>query len=118
MIEQNVAQAGSWWLEMPNQACVLDYGHGDETISIAAEFIASEARADGGTDLRFRTFPVSGTIVVLPTEVRLMSNNPEKIAALEKAGIRVVERVPAIVPPQATTEDYLRTKKEKMGHLL
>src|SRR4051812_37424157 len=73
LIERNVGQAGSWWLEMPNQACVLDYGHGDETVSIAAEFIASEARADGGTDLRFRTYPVSGTIAVLPTEVRLMS---------------------------------------------
>jgi hypothetical protein len=73
LIEQNVAQAGAWWLEMPNQACVLDYGHGDETVSIAAEFIASEARAGGGTDLRFRTFPVSGTGTVLPTEVRLMS---------------------------------------------
>jgi GTP cyclohydrolase II len=50
--------------------------------------------------------------------VRLMSNNPEKISALERSGIRVVERVPCIVPPSATTEDYLRTKKEKMGHLL
>lgn len=51
-------------------------------------------------------------------EVRLLSNNPDKIRALERAGIRVVERVPCIVPPSSTTEDYLRTKKEKMGHLL
>ena len=49
--------------------------------------------------------------------VRLMSNNPEKVAALERAGIQVVERVPCEVQPSAHTEQYLRTKKEKMGHL-
>lgn len=51
-------------------------------------------------------------------EVRLLSNNPDKINALERAGVRVVERVPCQVEPIATTEDYLRTKKEKLGHLL
>jgi GTP cyclohydrolase II len=50
--------------------------------------------------------------------VRLLSNNPDKISALERAGIQVVERVPCQVEPIATTEDYLRTKKEKLGHLL
>jgi GTP cyclohydrolase II len=50
--------------------------------------------------------------------VRLMSNNPEKIEALEKAGVTVTERVPCLVDPMDSTEDYLRTKKEKMGHLL
>ncbi len=50
--------------------------------------------------------------------VRLLSNNPAKIEALERAGVQVVERVPCIVPPLESTEDYLRTKKEKMGHLL
>jgi 3,4-dihydroxy 2-butanone 4-phosphate synthase / GTP cyclohydrolase II len=49
--------------------------------------------------------------------VRLMSNNPEKVSALERAGIEVVERVPCEVEPSAHTADYLRTKKEKMGHL-
>ncbi|HTB13390.1 MAG TPA: GTP cyclohydrolase II [Bryobacteraceae bacterium] len=50
--------------------------------------------------------------------VRLMSNNPEKIEALERAGVAVTERVPCLVTPLDSTEDYLRTKKEKMGHLL
>ena len=49
--------------------------------------------------------------------VRLLSNNPDKVAALEKAGIQVSERVPCEVPPSAHSEDYLRTKKEKLGHL-
>jgi GTP cyclohydrolase II len=50
--------------------------------------------------------------------VRLMSNNPEKIQALERAGVQVTERVPCLVAPSESTEDYLRTKKEKLGHLL
>jgi GTP cyclohydrolase II len=50
-------------------------------------------------------------------EVRLLSNNPAKVAALERAGIRVVERVPCEVEPHSDVENYLRTKKEKMGHL-
>ena len=51
------------------------------------------------------------------SEVRLLSNNPEKVAALERAGIKVVERVPCEVPASAHAEDYLRTKKQKLGHL-
>jgi len=50
--------------------------------------------------------------------VRLLSNNPDKVAAVEAAGVRVEERVPCIVPAIVSTESYLRTKKEKMGHLL
>jgi len=51
------------------------------------------------------------------TKVRLLSNNPDKVAALENAGIEVSERVPCEVPASAHTQDYLRTKKEKLGHL-
>jgi GTP cyclohydrolase II len=50
-------------------------------------------------------------------QVRLMSNNPDKVAALERGGIEVVERVPCEVEPSAHAEEYLRTKKKKMGHL-
>jgi GTP cyclohydrolase II len=50
--------------------------------------------------------------------VRLMSNNPDKIQALEQAGVHVTERVPCLVTPHESSEDYLRTKKEKLGHLL
>jgi len=49
--------------------------------------------------------------------VRLLSNNPDKVAALERAGIEVTERVPCEVAPSAHAESYLRTKKEKLGHL-
>jgi GTP cyclohydrolase II len=51
------------------------------------------------------------------TRVRLMTNNPAKIAALEAAGIQVVERISASVEPQESFEDYLKVKRDKMGHL-
>ncbi|HEX3660408.1 MAG TPA: GTP cyclohydrolase II [Acidobacteriaceae bacterium] len=49
--------------------------------------------------------------------VRLMTNNPDKVAALESAGVKVVERVSAEVPAQDSFEHYLRVKQEKMGHI-
>lgn len=51
------------------------------------------------------------------SQVRLITNNPEKVAALESAGIAVIERVSAEVEPQESFERYLRTKHEKMGHI-
>ena len=50
-------------------------------------------------------------------QVRLLSNNPDKVAALEQAGVEVVERVPCEVDVSPHAEDYLKTKKEKLGHL-
>lgn len=52
------------------------------------------------------------------TRVRLLSNNPHKVQALERAGIRVVERVPCQPAAGRGNRGYLRTKKKKMGHLL
>lgn len=50
--------------------------------------------------------------------VKLMSNNPDKVAQLERAGIRVVERVPCTPAISKHSRAYLRTKKEKLGHIL
>ena len=50
--------------------------------------------------------------------VRLLSNNPEKVSQLERNGIRVVERVPCQPPATKHSRAYLRTKLEKLGHLL
>jgi GTP cyclohydrolase II len=52
------------------------------------------------------------------TRVRLLSNNPDKVAALKRGGIDVTERVPCEPQPSAHAEGYLKIKKEKMGHLL
>jgi GTP cyclohydrolase II len=50
-------------------------------------------------------------------QVRLLSNNPDKLSALERAGIQVTERVPCEVAPTEYTHEYLKTKQEKLGHL-
>src|SRR6476469_4998189 len=51
-------------------------------------------------------------------KVKVISNNPDKLAALERAGLRIVERIPIEVPPEAPAAHYLQTKKTKLGHLL
>jgi len=51
-------------------------------------------------------------------QVRLLTNNPLKSAALELHGIQVVERVPLAVRPNSVNQRYLRTKADRMGHLL
>src|SRR5881394_656623 len=50
-------------------------------------------------------------------KVRVISNNPGKLAALEEAGLEIVERVLIDIPPTESAEKYLQTKKEKLGHL-
>jgi GTP cyclohydrolase II len=51
-------------------------------------------------------------------EIRLLSNNPDKVAQLEKSGVRVVQRVPCRPRTSHHSRAYLRTKKQKLGHLL
>jgi 3,4-dihydroxy 2-butanone 4-phosphate synthase / GTP cyclohydrolase II len=51
-------------------------------------------------------------------QVRLLTNNPLKSAALQRYGIQVVERVPLAVAPNSVNHHYLRTKADRMGHLL
>lgn len=68
-------------------------------------------------DLRDFTLPGEILKALGLTQVRLLSNNPEKVEALERAGVSVVERVPCEVIPSSHAEEYLKTKKEKLGHL-
>ncbi len=49
--------------------------------------------------------------------VRLLTNNPRKLVGLSGFGLTVTERVPIVIPPGKENADYLRTKKERMGHL-
>ncbi|HEX3551920.1 MAG TPA: bifunctional 3,4-dihydroxy-2-butanone-4-phosphate synthase/GTP cyclohydrolase II [Thermoanaerobaculia bacterium] len=51
-------------------------------------------------------------------KMRLMTNNPSKYVGLHGYGLEIVERLPLEVPPTETTRAYLRTKREKLGHLL
>src|SRR5688572_3970522 len=51
-------------------------------------------------------------------QIKLITNNPRKIVGIEGYGLRVVERVPVEIPPREANVKYLRTKKNKMGHIL
>jgi len=51
------------------------------------------------------------------THVRLMTNNPKKVAALQEQGIDVVERLPLITGETSHNQSYLATKRDKLGHL-
>ncbi|MBN1317824.1 MAG: GTP cyclohydrolase II, partial [Anaerolineales bacterium] len=51
-------------------------------------------------------------------ELRLLTNNPAKVVGLEGYGMRVVERVPLVVPPTNENFVYLKAKRQKLGHLL
>jgi GTP cyclohydrolase II len=68
-------------------------------------------------DCRAYELPAEVLKLLGVTAVRLMTNNPEKVAAMESAGIKVVERVSAEVEPQESFAGYVRTKQEKMGHI-
>jgi GTP cyclohydrolase II len=85
--------------------------HGADTV---------EANQRLGFESDLRSYELPGAILRyfgLPA-IRLLSNNPEKVEAVERAGTRVAERVPCLADVLDTREAYLRTKKEKMGHLL
>uniref|UniRef100_E6PZ63 GTP cyclohydrolase II n=1 Tax=mine drainage metagenome TaxID=410659 RepID=E6PZ63_9ZZZZ len=69
-------------------------------------------------DCREYELPVAVLKLLGVGRVRLMTNNPEKVAALESAGIKVVERISAEVAPQESFRKYIETKHEKMGHIL
>ncbi|MFB3917952.1 MAG: GTP cyclohydrolase II [Terriglobales bacterium] len=69
-------------------------------------------------DCREYSLPVEVLKYLGVKRLKLLSNNPDKVAAIECAGIEVTERVPCEVEPHRFSENYLKTKKEKMGHLL
>jgi GTP cyclohydrolase II len=79
-----------------------------------------EANEQLGFESDLRNYELPGAILQYfgLNAVRLMSNNPEKVEAVEKAGVRVVERIPCLADVLDTRITYLRTKRERMGHLL
>jgi GTP cyclohydrolase II len=78
-----------------------------------------EANERLGFKADHREFVLPGEILkaLNVRQVRLLSNNPDKVAALESGGVKVLERVPCEVSPTSHSEDYLKTKKAKLGHL-
>jgi GTP cyclohydrolase II len=79
-----------------------------------------EANVELGFEADYREYELPARVLKMlgVSQVKLMTNNPEKVAALESAGIIVTERVSAEVAPQETFAAYLKTKREKMGHIV
>jgi GTP cyclohydrolase II len=79
-----------------------------------------EANVKLGFEADYREYELPARVLKLlgVAEARLITNNPDKVAALESAGITVTERVSAEVEPQETFAAYVRTKQEKMGHIV
>ena len=78
-----------------------------------------EANVELGFEADYREYELPARVLKMlgVEKVKLMTNNPDKVAALESAGIAVTERVSAEVEPQETFAAYLKTKQEKMGHI-
>jgi GTP cyclohydrolase II len=79
-----------------------------------------EANLELGFKPDCREFELPAEILKLlgVRSVRLITNNPEKVEALESAGVEVVERISAAVEPMESFERYIQVKQQKMGHIL
>jgi GTP cyclohydrolase II len=119
---QSIAQEGRGLLIYENQEGrgigLLNKLRAYELQDLGADTVEANERLGFASDLR--SYDVAGTILRYfgLQAIRLLSNNPDKVEAVEKAGVLVVERVPCLAAVLDTREAYLRTKKEKMGHLL
>ncbi len=79
-----------------------------------------EANAALGFDADLRYYGIGAQILadLGLKAIRLITNNPKKIIGLEGYGLKVIERVPLMVPPNKVNKKYLKTKKDKLGHYL
>jgi GTP cyclohydrolase II len=83
-----------------------------------ADTVEANHRLGFDSDLRDYALPAAILRYFGLTSIRLMSNNPEKVEAVEKVGVRVTERVPVVAEALDSRQAYLNTKREKMGHLI
>jgi GTP cyclohydrolase II len=105
-------------------------GHEGRGIGLLAKLKAMKLQAEGldtvdanlalGLPADARDYRVAADILhdLGLRSVRLLSNNPRKRDALLQHGVKVTEQVPLLIPPQEESISYLRTKRERLGHLL
>jgi len=92
--------------------------HAYELQDRGLDTVAANEQLGFGADQRDYRMPAEILRYLGATRIRLLSNNPEKVQGLEREGITVVERVALEISPTLSTREYLRTKKERLGHIL
>jgi 3,4-dihydroxy 2-butanone 4-phosphate synthase/GTP cyclohydrolase II len=80
--------------------------------------VEANRRLGFGPDLRHYGIGAQILFDLGVRDIRLLTNNPKKVVGLEGYGLRIVERVPIEIPANEANQRYLKTKKEKLGHLL
>jgi 3,4-dihydroxy 2-butanone 4-phosphate synthase/GTP cyclohydrolase II len=80
--------------------------------------VEANQRLGFGPDLRHYGIGAQVLLDLGVRQIRLLTNNPKKVVGVDGYGLRIVERVPIQVPATDNNRRYLRTKKEKLGHLL
>jgi 3,4-dihydroxy 2-butanone 4-phosphate synthase/GTP cyclohydrolase II len=89
-----------------------------ELQDMGLDTVAANIELGFEADLRDYVMPAEILKYLGATHIHLLSNNPGKVQGLEREGICVEKRIPLEIPPNARTRDYLRIKKEKLGHIL
>jgi 3,4-dihydroxy 2-butanone 4-phosphate synthase/GTP cyclohydrolase II len=80
--------------------------------------VEANRRLGFGPDLRHYGIGAQVLVDLGVRQIRLLTNNPKKVVGLDGYGLRIVERVPIQIAPNPQNRCYLKTKKEKLGHLL
>jgi 3,4-dihydroxy 2-butanone 4-phosphate synthase/GTP cyclohydrolase II len=80
--------------------------------------VEANRRLGFGADLRHYGLGAQILIDLGIRQIRLLTNNPKKVVGLDGYGLRIVERVPIQITPGQANRNYLRTKRDKLGHLL
>jgi 3,4-dihydroxy 2-butanone 4-phosphate synthase/GTP cyclohydrolase II len=80
--------------------------------------VEANRRLGFGPDLRHYGIGAQILVDLGIRQIRLLTNNPKKVVGLDGYGLRIVERVPIQIPPNEQNLNYLRTKRDKLGHIL
>jgi 3,4-dihydroxy 2-butanone 4-phosphate synthase/GTP cyclohydrolase II len=80
--------------------------------------VEANRRLGFGPDLRHYGIGAQILVDLGVRQIRLLTNNPTKVVGLDGYGLRLVERVPIQIPPNQKNRRYLKTKRDKLGHLL
>ncbi len=92
--------------------------HAYELQDKGLDTVAANAELGFKADLRDYKMPAEILKYLGALRINLLSNNPDKVRGLEQEGIRIEKRLPLEISPNSCTHDYLKIKKEKLGHIL